>query len=116
AACLSSSDKGIAKLARGDFEYLSPNVIPGFDVYLSFTGGPTLQRIEQDYGAPDFATARAAAKEEIDYAASLCEHPINTLLSLSRFIEGDAIREQFRIVPPPGDKPHTKIWEIVPDA
>ena len=35
----------LAKLERGDFEYLSPEVIPGFDVYLSFTGGPTLERI-----------------------------------------------------------------------
>src|SRR5690606_21318074 len=34
----------LAKLARGDFEYLSPEVIPGYDVYLSFTGGPTLRR------------------------------------------------------------------------
>ena len=42
----------LAKLARGDFEYLSPEVIPGFDLYLSFTGGPTLRRIERDYGAP----------------------------------------------------------------
>ena len=28
----------LAKLERGDFEYLSPEVIPGFDLYLSFTG------------------------------------------------------------------------------
>ena len=42
----------LAKLARGDFEYLSPEVIPGYDVYLSFTGGPTLARIERDYGSP----------------------------------------------------------------
>ncbi|MGN6270156.1 MAG: CgeB family protein [Sphingomonas sp.] len=42
----------LAKLARGDTEYLSPEVIPGFDLYLSFTGGPTLRRIERDYGAP----------------------------------------------------------------
>jgi nucleoside-diphosphate-sugar epimerase/spore maturation protein CgeB len=42
----------LAKLARGDFEYLSPELIPGFDVYLSFTGGPTLERIERDYGSP----------------------------------------------------------------
>jgi len=42
----------LAKLARGDFEYLSPGVIPGYDVYLSFTGGPTLRSIEQRYGAP----------------------------------------------------------------
>ena len=32
----------LAKLERGDCEYLSPAVIPGYDVYLSFTGGPTL--------------------------------------------------------------------------
>jgi hypothetical protein len=30
----------LAKLERGDFEYLSPEIIPGYDVYLSFTGGP----------------------------------------------------------------------------
>jgi spore maturation protein CgeB len=42
----------LAKLERGDFEYLSPEVIPGYDVYLSFTGGPTLQHIERRYGSP----------------------------------------------------------------
>jgi spore maturation protein CgeB len=42
----------LAKLERGDFEYLSPDLIPGYDVYLSFTGGPTLERIKRHYGAP----------------------------------------------------------------
>ncbi|TFI58261.1 glycosyltransferase [Sphingomonas parva] len=42
----------LAKLERGDFEYLSPEVIPGYDVYLSFTGGPTLRHIERHYGSP----------------------------------------------------------------
>ena len=42
----------LAKLERGDFEYLSPEIIPGYDVYLSFTGGPTLGRIEARYGSP----------------------------------------------------------------
>jgi len=42
----------LAKLERGDFEYLSPEIIPGYDVYLSFTGGPTLRHIEQRYGSP----------------------------------------------------------------
>ena len=42
----------LAKLARGDFEYLTPELIPGYDVYLSFTGGPTLRFIEQHYGSP----------------------------------------------------------------
>jgi spore maturation protein CgeB len=42
----------LAKLEAGDFEYLSPEVIPGYDVYFSFTGGPTLRRMEKRYGAP----------------------------------------------------------------
>jgi len=42
----------LAKLAAGDFEYLKPELIAGYDVYLSFTGGPTLRRIEQRYGSP----------------------------------------------------------------
>jgi spore maturation protein CgeB len=42
----------LAKLERGDFEYLSPEIIPGYDVYLSFTGGPTLRHLEQHYRSP----------------------------------------------------------------
>lgn len=42
----------LAKLVRGDFEYLSPALIPGYDIYLSFTGGPTLELIERIYGSP----------------------------------------------------------------
>ena len=42
----------LAKLAAGDYEYLHPRLIPRFDVYLSFTGGPTLRRLEGEFGAP----------------------------------------------------------------
>jgi spore maturation protein CgeB len=42
----------LSKLERGDYEYLAPKLIPRFDMYLSFTGGPTLRRIERKYGAP----------------------------------------------------------------
>jgi spore maturation protein CgeB len=41
----------LAKLARGDFEYLSPDLIPRLDLYLSFTGGPVLRRLERELGA-----------------------------------------------------------------
>jgi spore maturation protein CgeB len=34
-----------AKLARGDNEYLSPELVPRFDLYLSFTGGPLLEQL-----------------------------------------------------------------------
>jgi len=42
----------LAKLERGDFEYLSPDIIRGYDLYLSFTGGPTLRHIERHYHSP----------------------------------------------------------------
>ena len=42
----------LAKLRRGDHEYLHPRLIPRFDLYLSFTGGPTLGRLEREFGTP----------------------------------------------------------------
>ena len=42
----------LAKLARGDHEYVAPESIGGYDLYLSFTGGPTLEVLERTYGSP----------------------------------------------------------------
>jgi spore maturation protein CgeB len=42
----------LAKLERGDHEYLHPRQIPHYDLYLSFTGGPTLKRLEREFGSP----------------------------------------------------------------
>lgn len=42
----------LAKLGRGDYEYLAPSLIPGYDVYFSFTGGPTLDLLMERYGSP----------------------------------------------------------------
>jgi spore maturation protein CgeB len=42
----------LARLARGEHDYLAPRQIAGYDLYLSFTAGPTLQRLEQHYGSP----------------------------------------------------------------
>ncbi|CUX67963.1 conserved hypothetical protein; putative signal peptide; putative glycosyltransferase [Agrobacterium tumefaciens str. Kerr 14] len=41
----------LAKLGRGDEEYLALEQIPVFDAYLSFSGGEVLTRLERDYGA-----------------------------------------------------------------
>lgn len=38
-------------LDRGGAEYLTPDLVGRFDLYLSFTGGPTLRILEQRYGA-----------------------------------------------------------------
>jgi spore maturation protein CgeB len=42
----------LAKLARGEHEYLHPRQVPEYDLYLSFTGGPTLKRLERQFGSP----------------------------------------------------------------
>lgn len=40
------------KLSRGDYEYLHPRQIPLYNLYLSFTGGPTLRVVEEEWGSP----------------------------------------------------------------
>lgn len=42
----------LARLARGEHDYLRPDQVAGYDLYLSFTGGPTLQRLEREFGSP----------------------------------------------------------------
>jgi Family of unknown function (DUF6505) len=48
------------------------------------------------YGAPDRETARAAALDEIAFAASLCDHEAGTVIAMHRTVERGEIKEQFR--------------------
>jgi spore maturation protein CgeB len=41
----------LAKLRAHDQEYLAAYQIPLFDIYFSFTGGPTLERLQTEFGA-----------------------------------------------------------------
>jgi spore maturation protein CgeB len=41
----------LAKLSNGGADYVSRRLIPRYDLYLSFTGGPTLDRLEREFGA-----------------------------------------------------------------
>lgn len=41
----------LSAVDRGGAEYLSRELIARYDLYLSFTGGPVLQRLERAYGA-----------------------------------------------------------------
>ena len=52
------------------------------------------------FGAPDFEAARLAAEEEVAFAASLCDHPPQTLLAVQRSVENGEIRERFRTLKP----------------
>ena len=41
----------LAQLSNGGADYISKALIPRYDLYLSFTGGPTLERLEREFGA-----------------------------------------------------------------
>jgi spore maturation protein CgeB len=57
----------LAKLARGDTEYLAPELIPKYDLYLSFTGGPTLRRLEREFGSPRALPLYCSVDPELYY-------------------------------------------------
>lgn len=54
------------------------------------------QRLVSDFGAPDLTSARVAAEEEVAFAQSLCDHPVDTLIAVRRAHEDGAVREAFR--------------------
>ena len=67
-------------------------------------------------GAPDSASARAAARNELDFAASLCDHPVGTIIAMHRRLDGDRIREQFRTLEPRDTDPlhaHARAFTFV---
>jgi len=64
------------------------------------------QQLIARFGAPELASARAAAAEEIDFSAALSDHPKGMLVAVSRRWEDGAIREAFRTLTPSlGPKP-----------
>jgi hypothetical protein len=58
------------------------------------------RRLVERFGAPNLATARPAAEEEIGFAASLADQPKGTLVAVARNNEDGAIREAFRTLAP----------------
>ncbi|MBT3333153.1 MAG: hypothetical protein HOK21_25235 [Rhodospirillaceae bacterium] len=63
------------------------------------------------YSAPNRQIALAAAAEEAEFAASLCLHPINTLLGIERSLGDDGITEQFRIIAGQDESAHGTAWD-----
>jgi hypothetical protein len=60
------------------------------------------RQLVENFGAPDIAAARAAAEEEIAFAASLTNHPADTLIAVHRSFEDGEVREAFRTLHPRG--------------
>lgn len=50
------------------------------------------------HGAPGIEAARGVAAREVAFAASLCEHPVGTLLTIFRQDGPDGVVEQFATV------------------
>lgn len=61
----------VAKLAAGDEEYLSPAEVPRFDIYLSFAGGPLLERIRRDFGARQTGLLYCSVDPELYYPEAI---------------------------------------------
>ena len=83
----------------------------GWSTLASVTGSSAAEReaaiaqlagfLMREHGAPDRAAAEAAASEELSFAASLCDHPVGTLIALQRTVASDGeVRERFRTLKP----------------
>lgn len=62
--------------------------------------GRLADQLSAKFGAPDCAAARAAAEQEVAFAASLCDHASGTLLAVQRSAQNGEIRERFRTLKP----------------
>jgi Family of unknown function (DUF6505) len=54
------------------------------------------KQLMEKFGAPDLATARPAAEEEVAFVESLCTHPISSLIAVHRSVGDGEVRESFR--------------------
>jgi len=54
------------------------------------------RQLVEKFGAPDLASARPAAEEEVAFAESLCSHPISSLIAVHRVVSDGEVRESFR--------------------
>jgi Family of unknown function (DUF6505) len=65
------------------------------------------------FGAPDLATARMAAEEEIDFVVSLCDYSPGVFVAVTRSHENGTIREAFRTLRPREGAEHTRAFEFL---
>ncbi len=56
------------------------------------------------FGAPDLPTALVAAREEVAFAASLCDLPIGTVIAVQRTMAEAGLSERFRTLTPRADR------------
>ncbi|WP_290653510.1 DUF6505 family protein [Aquisalimonas sp.] len=69
------------------------------------------------YGAPSLEAALPVAREEAEYAASLCEQEDNTLLAVERAVDDKGIHEAFKTLQPRANwqgegKQPVRVWDF----
>lgn len=65
------------------------------------------------FGAPDVATAKAAAEEEVAFSQSLCSHPISSLIAVHRAVSEGEVRESFRRLQLREGQGHSKAFSFM---
>ncbi|MBB2961561.1 hypothetical protein FHU13_001945 [Methylobacterium sp. R2-1] len=74
------------------------------------------RHIHERFGAPDREAARAAAREEIEVAASLCNLPVGSVVAMHRSERDGEIAEEFRTLhqrAPGADPLHGRAFHFV---
>jgi spore maturation protein CgeB len=65
--------KTLAKLNRGECEYMAVDLISKFEVYFSFAGGPILYRLEREYGSPAARALYCSVDTEVYFPERVAE-------------------------------------------
>ncbi len=65
------------------------------------------------FGAPDLATARMAAQEEVAFARSLCTHPVSSLIAVHRSVRDGEVHESFRRLQLRPGQGHSKAFSFM---
>jgi spore maturation protein CgeB len=66
----------LARLEADDCDYLTRSLIPRYDAYLSFSGGPTLARLERQYGSPMARPLYCSFDPDLYYPDEAGEEPL----------------------------------------
>ena len=71
----------LAEVAEGDFDEVTQRLA---------------SQLRRHFGAPDDTLALAAAREEVSFAASLCNLPLGSVIAVQRNVTADGLQERFR--------------------
>jgi len=74
--------------------------------------GMLAQRLVSDFGAPSLEQADAAAEEEVAFAESLCDQPVDTLVAVHRSFDGGELREAFRTLKPRNGRKPARVFSF----